>query len=354
MSSPIDHVNWSRYGTSKITDCLTVSDINKSLENESKQLGFVEIISALHTISNVAGKEIPIINENDYDIVESIVVKKKSKVYRGVLKLNGVYTNVTIECSFYPSLESISKSISKECQSRYILVHPNILPLLGVGMINSKINSYDHDQLVLFSPLMPYGSLAAYRKRIIDLGLSLSEKISFKLALKWCMQAASALEYLHTHSVVHGDIKQSSFMLDKNLNLQLTDFGFNNHMQDYAMNASMHSENIANPSESAYSANELFQLKNKSRSSDVYSLAIVMWELFSNKFVYDDFKDNQNNALDPKARNDRIRAEVKAGKRPDLKLVPEKVREIIDAMWHPIRERRPSCTQVLEALKNAQ
>ena len=43
--------------------------------------------------------------------------------------------------------------------------------------------------------------------------------------LKWCVQAAEALEYIISKDVIHCDLRPDNFLLDINLNICLCDFG---------------------------------------------------------------------------------------------------------------------------------
>lgn len=48
--------------------------------------------------------------------------------------------------------------------------------------------------------------------------------ISLQLRIKWSIQAAEALAFIHSRGVIHCDIHPNNFLLDEALNLQLCDF----------------------------------------------------------------------------------------------------------------------------------
>jgi hypothetical protein len=88
-------------------------------------------------------------------------------------------------------------------------------------------------------------------------------------------------------------------------------------------------------------------MESHTPASDVYALGILLWEVLSSKFAYTegDYTDMWRDV-----RNTRIRADVRAMKRPDLEAAPEEVRDIIAAAWAHEREERPTCAEILLVL----
>lgn len=56
-----------------------------------------------------------------------------------------------------------------------------------------------------------------------------NDTIELSLRLKWCCQAAEAIQYIHTKGIIHSDLRPENFLLHtdfkSNLDLLLCDFG---------------------------------------------------------------------------------------------------------------------------------
>jgi len=90
--------------------------------------------------------------------------------------------------------------------------HPNILKFYGILVVE--------DNMLLMSPLMSHGDLDNYlRKYELLRGVSYSER------MKLMKQTVSALDYLHTQSIVHGDIKPPNVLISEAGEAMIADFG---------------------------------------------------------------------------------------------------------------------------------
>ncbi|CAE6511962.1 unnamed protein product [Rhizoctonia solani] len=84
--------------------------------------------------------------------------------------------------------------------------HPGVLKALGFALFEGFI--------LLVSPWMQNGSLTGY--------LVQSKPCA---RLKFCLEIASTVEYLHSNGVVHGDIKADNILVSDAGHTQLVDFG---------------------------------------------------------------------------------------------------------------------------------
>ncbi|EUC57529.1 tyrosine kinase catalytic domain protein [Rhizoctonia solani AG-3 Rhs1AP] len=133
-------------------------------------------------------------------------------IYRGVF-FNG--TAVALKCieaspaGNWGEWQLAEKSLKHTAYELYAWTkcdHPGILKVIGFARIGGHI--------LLVSPWMKNGSLMEYiaqRPAIDRLWLSI--------------ELAAAIEYLHLHGVVHGDIKPDNIVVSDDGHVQLTDFG---------------------------------------------------------------------------------------------------------------------------------
>jgi serine/threonine protein kinase len=100
-----------------------------------------------------------------------------------------------------------------------------------------------------------------------------------KLACKFFVQTALALNYIHQFKMIHRDVKPENILLDKQLNAKLCDFGWS---AEYDENTKR--QTICGTYE--YMAPEIIFKKQQDTSIDIWSLGILLYELLHNKAPY--------------------------------------------------------------------
>ncbi|KAF7373319.1 Kinase-like protein [Mycena sanguinolenta] len=88
------------------------------------------------------------------------------------------------------------------------LHHPNILPFLGIDR-----DSFP-SSLCMVSPWMEHGTVINYLKTH---GFANVDKLLYEIA--------QGLEYLHSHNIVHGDLRGANILIKEDWSACLTDFG---------------------------------------------------------------------------------------------------------------------------------
>ncbi|QRV98024.1 Ephrin type-A receptor 4 [Ceratobasidium sp. AG-Ba] len=143
--------------------------------------------------------------------------------------------------------------------------HPSILPLYGVARIE--------EHLALVSPWMKHGSLGSFLRTNPSLD-----------RLKLCLQLASALEYVHSRGVVHGDIKPDNIVVsDDNIPL-LADFGNAAFIYDSTLRFTTTS---SSPFTLRYTAPEI--LKDESmhtQEADIYAYGMTAFEILTGEVPF--------------------------------------------------------------------
>ncbi|MCC6617374.1 MAG: SUMF1/EgtB/PvdO family nonheme iron enzyme [Anaerolineae bacterium] len=143
------------------------------------------------------------------------------------------------------------------------LQHPHILPLHDYGE--------DDGLLYLVFPYVRGGSLGD----VVKTGALDRTRIEAILR-----QASAALDYAHRQGVLHRDIKPNNILLDGEGNAVLADFGIARLMEDVTgAEALTHSGGIIGTP--AYMSPEQAEGQPLDGRSDLYSLAIVVYELLA-------------------------------------------------------------------------
>lgn len=132
------------------------------------------------------------------DFNKSFLVRNSSKVYKGLVTIDGEGLMVAIKR--FKKLKAVGDGILP----KKLLPHPNILS--PVGFCTKR------DELILVHHYMPNGSLQDHL-RYTDTPLS------WEMRLRICIGAAQGLEYLLTNGereLIHRRIEPSSILLDEN------------------------------------------------------------------------------------------------------------------------------------------
>jgi serine/threonine protein kinase len=203
-----------------------------------------------------------------YEVMELIGRGGTADTYRAVDKLleREVAIKVLIDRS-----DDVNKRFLREAQAMAKLNHPCIVSVYDVGE-ESGI-SYIVMELVRGKTL-----------RDLEGG-----SISYRQALTYLIDILEALEYAHTQGTIHRDIKPSNIMtVEDGKHVKVMDFGLARRTSD--MTQTTRTGQIVGTI--GYLAPERFLSKPADIRSDLYSVGIVMYEIFTGTVPFRNDKDD--------------------------------------------------------------
>ena len=106
---------------------------------------------------------------------------------------------------------------------------------------------------------------------------------------------ASAMEYLHSKSIIHGNLNPSNILLDENYYPKI--FDFINSVDEKSSIKFPISINTQSP---VYTAPEFYTDHEVTQSGDVFSFGMIVYEILSNKHP---FKNEQPLLIQQKIKN---------------------------------------------------
>uniref|UniRef100_A0A8D0BVR3 Receptor-interacting serine/threonine-protein kinase 2 n=1 Tax=Salvator merianae TaxID=96440 RepID=A0A8D0BVR3_SALMN len=246
---------------------------------------------------------------------------------------------VAIKCLQGPLLDSDRENLLKEAEILHQARFSYILPILGI--------CNEPEFLGIVTEYMPNGSLNQLlhaKNTYPDIAWSLRFRILYEIAL--------GVNYLHNMNppLLHHDLKTQNILLDNDFHAKIADFGLSKWRM-VSMSLSRGEKSMPEGGTIIYMPPEDYDFNQKSRATvkhDIYSYAIIMWEVMSRKQPFED-------VINPL----QIMYSVSQGKRPDtgeeyLPLeVPHRamILSLIESGWAQNPDDRPSFSRCLIELE---
>ncbi|KAK2191769.1 hypothetical protein NP493_46g07043 [Ridgeia piscesae] len=160
------------------------------------------------------------------------------------------------------------KFLPRELEIMQLIHHPNIIELYEVMQFNGKIEVY------IAMEIAGHGDLLEYIK--------LRGAIAEEKAKVLFYQLVSAIEYLHSISIIHRDLKCENILLDSENNVKVSDFGFARIMTEEDLSSTFCGS-------AAYAAPEILQgIPYKGAPYDVWSIGVILYIMVCGSMPYDD------------------------------------------------------------------
>jgi serine/threonine protein kinase len=149
-----------------------------------------------------------------------------------------------------------------------------------------------HPHIIKVTDMINYGDLPGFVMEYID-GPSLKEYIERKGPLskeeiqQLFSQVLLAVDYIHKKGFVHRDLKPSNFMIDKDFQLKLLDFGIVKFMDSQSADFTQTHTHQQMGTPMYMSPEQVVETKSVTAASDIYSLGVVLWQMVTGRKPYD-------------------------------------------------------------------
>ncbi|EIW87470.1 hypothetical protein CONPUDRAFT_46313 [Coniophora puteana RWD-64-598 SS2] len=162
-------------------------------------------------------------------------------------------------------LRDFSSKRAQKCARELVIwacmEHPNVLNFYGVYLLNGLDSS-----ACLVSPLMENGNLVQYLNHSPD---AIRESLLYDISL--------GLEYLHTQSIIHGDMKPENVFVALDGRACIGDYGLAS-VNSASQNWTTKSRSL-NSGTLRYQAPELFKDAQIGRATDMYAFGCIIYEV---------------------------------------------------------------------------
>jgi serine/threonine protein kinase len=211
-----------------------------------------------------------------------------------------------------------------EVQALQKLHHPNIIRLLG---------SVCHPSPLTFCLVLEYCDAG-------DLSGVLKTATPSNFFFRVADGIAKGGTYLHKKGVIHRDIKPGNILLEGDVvsgqfNVKLTDFGV-------STDSTLSGERTAETGTYRYMAGEVIRHENYSQSADVYSFAVVLWQLVTREEPFQD--KSQVEAASAVA--------FEYARPPFPETTPVAVKQLIETCWSNEPDERLTFERVIAELQS--
>lgn len=173
-------------------------------------------------------------------------------VYRAYDTVEGIRVALKIPHAHLVTMGAL-RDFRKEVRLTASLDHPNILPIKTAGMVDGHF--------VIVHPL-GLGNLATRLERRMPLAA----------AVAFFDPMIEALAHAHRHGVIHCDVKPENFILFRDGQVRLADFGIARFAQHTLTGSGSGTVGYVSPDQA---------LGKPTTRSDVFSLGLVLWQLLT-------------------------------------------------------------------------
>ncbi|KAL5105866.1 Mitogen-activated protein kinase kinase kinase 12 [Taenia crassiceps] len=218
------------------------------------------------------------------------------------------------------AVKKVSKQSETEIRHLRGLCHPNVVQFLGVSIDGPW-----------YSILMEYCPNGTFFELLHN-----NPPVNIDNIIDWTQQIAQGMNYLHSHKVVHRDLKSPNILISEDGQLKISDFGVSKEFTE-------NSTKMSFAGTVAWMAPEIMRGEPCSFKVDVWSFGVIVWEILTCEVPF--------NGVDCGAIIYGIASNLFSLPIPTA--CPTEFRVLMKRCWSPRPRNRPSFPQILSQLELA-
>lgn len=263
-------------------------------------------------------EKLSIIGQGSFGKVFKVIKKDSKEIYAAKISLQQLNVDQ----------QALITNLKREVNIISQLDHPSILKFIGY----SPVDFVNQPKPLIITEYASNKSL----EDVLQLERKGKSLLTDTNKLIIIYGIASAMSYLHSHNILHRDIKPEHILLDDKFHPKLTGFILSKQISDVSRPVL-----VGTP---AYLAPEIIKNKMYSKSSDVYAFSMVIYEILTNERPFQNFSD-QYSIFEIIESTENYRPSFK-------KSIPKSYQKLIESCWSQKVENRPSFDRIIEIFES--